>query len=71
MNYEKISDEENSPLSYVLMFLAILGIGFLMGLTASDDGERVRKEAVKAGAAFYWSNTNTGEAVFTWKTGCE
>lgn len=64
-------DEETDPLFGLLIFLAILGLGIMIGLAASGDGESVRKEAVKAGAAYYRSNTNTGEAVFTWKTGCE
>lgn len=51
-----------------LALLAAFVLGVAVGLAACNEGELVRQEAVKAGVAYYQSNTNTGEAVFTWKT---
>jgi len=53
--------------------IAALGVGLIIGTMMGEHRGMTdcRIEAVKSGAAYYQSNTNTGLAVFTWKKGCE
>lgn len=65
-------DYMNLPL-FVFGIIALGGVLILVGalLGKSNGMEIMRREAVRFGAAYYQSNTNTGEAVFTWRKGCE
>ena len=61
-----------NELTVRLIIVGIVVTSILWFVIGYTSGKRdIRCEAIKAGAAYYQSNTNTGEAVFTWKKGCE